>query len=279
MDKEKNRENSNGNKSNRSNDLSSQTNIRSDHQRNNSARTLSKKDFIYRSHIDPFNISRGRSYDKRKTSLLAYGGSALIFTHFFIKRGLAQPVDLQSSQHFLLLIFLWDLHFVRRCIEAIWVHKFSNLTEKIPLFEVIGVIFYYYFFAFWIGASANAGNRSIITVPSVLVTVFSVTFVISEIGNLICHIQLRNNNRLFGWPRGFLFEYVVCPHYFFELTTWVSFALLTMLLSAMAFAFVSFCVLYKFARERLQKYRFKYNGDNDIESFPRHIKAFIPLVL
>ena len=57
-------------------------------------------------------------------------------------------------------------------------------------------------------------------------------FVLSELGNFICHIMLSNMRPAEGAqdraiPKGFLFNYVACPNYTFEVFSWVGFSILT----------------------------------------------------
>ena len=52
-----------------------------------------------------------------------------------------------------------------------------------------------------------------------------------QVGNLICHLMLSNlrppGTKERRIPRGFLFEYTVCPNYTCEVFAWVGFSLMT----------------------------------------------------
>jgi len=57
-------------------------------------------------------------------------------------------------------------------------------------------------------------------------------FLLSELGNLYCHIKLSNMRPQEGSkkreiPKGFMFNLVACPNYFFEIMSWVGFTVMT----------------------------------------------------
>ena len=57
-------------------------------------------------------------------------------------------------------------------------------------------------------------------------------FALAELGNLTIHVMLRNMRPAEGSqkreiPRGFLFNFVACPNYTFEVLSWVGFSIMT----------------------------------------------------
>jgi very-long-chain enoyl-CoA reductase len=67
-------------------------------------------------------------------------------------------------------------------------------------------------------------------------------FVLCEIGNLICHVMLSNMRPAEGSknrsiPSGFLFNYVACPNYTFEVFSWVGFSIMTQVGTSAFFSF------------------------------------------
>lgn len=56
-------------------------------------------------------------------------------------------------------------------------------------------------------------------------------------GNLICHLMLSGMRPSEGSqqrsiPRGFLFDFVACPNYTFEVSSWVGFSIMTQVSSS-----------------------------------------------
>ena len=127
------------------------------------------------------------------------------------------------------------LHFARRCLETVFLFKFSN--KVVPLADSVTEFIYYWVFAAWIsktipnyGSGASASRFGI--------TVWAV----AELLNFVCHVKLAMNannkkNRVAGFP---LFSFVTMPHYFFEILSWVGF---NMTLNWQCLASISFmCV-------------------------------------
>ncbi len=90
-------------------------------------------------------------------------------------------------------------------------------------------------------------------------------FIVSEIGNLICHIMLSNLRTREGSkerpiPKGFLFELVACPNYTFEVFAWVGFSIMTNLCMSWIFAFVGLYQMAAWANDKHKGY-IKDHGD------------------
>jgi very-long-chain enoyl-CoA reductase len=77
-------------------------------------------------------------------------------------------------------------------------------------------------------------------------------------------------------PRGFLFERVSCPHYGFEILTWVGFALLAGTWASRAFLLVGAGILASWARTRHVAYLRDFDGREGRELYPQERRALIP---
>jgi steroid 5-alpha reductase family enzyme len=115
------------------------------------------------------------------------------------------------------------------------------------------------------------------------VTLGLVLFVLGEVGNTWAHLKLRalkdanlTNRRRF--PRGGLFELVSCPHYLFEITTWVGFALITQVLGSWGFLTLGACILGYYASARHQAYRRAFDGRDGQELYSPKRRALVPFV-
>ena len=144
----------------------------------------------------------------RLHNFVSYAGAAICFVYF------AKHPRVFGS----VASTLWVLHFARRCLETVFLFKFSN--KVVPLADSVTEFIYYWVFAAWIsktipnyGSGASASRFGI--------TVWAV----AELLNFVCHVKLvmnanNKNNRVAGFP---LFSFVTMPHYFFEILSWVGF--------------------------------------------------------
>ncbi|XP_028393572.1 very-long-chain enoyl-CoA reductase-like [Dendronephthya gigantea] len=182
-----------------------------------------------------------------------------------------------------LFITLWAIHFIRRTLEVLFVH---NYKRRMPLVESVGAPIYYWFFAIWIAWSMRykSGYEQSFMI---LVILGSVIFVIGEIGNCICHIQLRGfrNEKHPNYissssghvlPHGLLFNYVSCPHYFFEIVTWIGFFFATWTLASVLFLLATILTLVTYAYKKHKAYVHEFHGNDG--GYPPNRKALIPFI-
>ena len=182
-------------------------------------------------------------------------------------------------------VALWAVHFFRRTLEVLFVHDYRR---KMPFIESLGAPLYYWFFAFWIGLALRHDNGYKQTYLPMLI-VGAVLFMIGEIGNCICHLQLKSFRKekrrsvistksKHVVPYGLLFNYVSCPHYFFEIVTWLGFAVASFVLPALLFLVATVVTLVIYASKKHKAYRQEFDGLGERELYPRNRKALIPFV-
>lgn len=176
-----------------------------------------------------------------------------------------------------LVCALWMAHFLRRTAESAWLHRFG--ASRLPWGQVPFPWLYYWGFAAWIGWALAAVDSA----PMVPVAAAGlVLFLIGETGNFRAHLLLR---RLRGGdgsprmiPRGFLFASVSCPHYFFEIVSWVGFTMVAGSAAAAVFMLASAAILTTWATQRHRAYLREFDGREGREAYPRGRKALIPFV-
>jgi len=162
-------------------------------------------------------------------------------------------------------IYCWIIHFMKREFETFFVHKFSRPT--MPFFNLFKNSGYYWGFATIVGyplchpAFTAPGDMD-----SLAVKIGLIIFAISELGNLTCHVMLRNlrpaaGSKLRPIPKGFLFNYVSCPNYTFEVAGWVGFSIMTGILASYAFTFVGFMQMYDWAKGKHAGYLKTYGDE------------------
>ncbi|EGT55700.1 hypothetical protein CAEBREN_29552 [Caenorhabditis brenneri] len=110
-----------------------------------------------------------------------------------------------------------------------------------------------------------------------------VGFVISEFGNLSIHILLRNlrpagtrERRIpkpDGNPLSLLFNYVSCPNYTYEVSSWVFFTIMVQSLPALLFTLAGFVQMTIWAQGKHRNYL------KEFPDYPKNRKAIVPFVL
>ncbi|TGN10219.1 DUF1295 domain-containing protein [Leptospira ilyithenensis] len=121
------------------------------------------------------------------------------------------------------------IHFGKRCLEVLFLHKFSG---KIGMLGVFFITIAYSNIGLITGSLHNHTSESHVTQIPVWWTALGATFFsIGQIGNLYHHILLTKlrsgNEKEYKIPNQGLFQKLVCPHYFFELVSWLGFAILS----------------------------------------------------
>ena len=231
---------------------------------------------------------------------LTYIGTLVLFVMVLeIPRLLALPFPLNNSMLVsndadfaknkpvkYLFMALWALHFMRRTLEVLFVHQYKR---RMPIVESIGAPVYYWFFAIWIAWSMRPESgyeQSFLA----LVILGNVIFLIGETGNCICHIQLRkfrdekrptyisSSASRHVLPHGLLFNYVSCPHYFFEILSWTGFFLATWTLPAAVFLLATIITLVVYAHKKHKAYLLEFDGKDGSEIYPVNRKALIPFI-
>jgi len=143
----------------------------------------------------------------------------------YIYYNFGQPLpDPSDSQ--LLVCALLSVHFLKREVETIFIHRFSNAT--MPARNIFKNSAHYWLLAgfniaYWVfrpdaTAATDSPNETLVYAGLGL-------FVFSELANLNAHLVLRNLRRAGtterGIPSGFGFGLVTCPNYLFEILAWV----------------------------------------------------------
>ncbi|XP_047941652.1 uncharacterized protein LOC125188691 isoform X2 [Salvia hispanica] len=148
---------------------------------------------------------------------------------------------------FLMLKSAVTIHFLKRDLEVLFLHKFSG------------------FF----------GVESAVIIAA--------TYFTAAAGFVYFHHQTeglpepsvdlkKNNNKGYDIPRGGLFNLVICPHYLFEITTFVGFSFI----SQTIFTYV--CALGVALYLSARSYATRKWYVSKFENFPNNVKALIPYV-
>ena len=104
-----------------------------------------------------------------------------------------------------------------------------------------------------------------------------------QLGNLLCHLILARLRKrappdTYAIPRGFLFNYVTCANYTFEIWGWVLFAAATQSLPAAIFGFCGTVQMVQWALAKHKRLRRLYDGKDGREKYPRRWVILPPLL-
>lgn len=159
-------------------------------------------------------------------------------------------------------------HFAKRVLESIFLHKYSGTAT------ISATMFVAIFYSFVAGMISYLNAQ---TIPAMdgLFYAGLIFFALGEAGNFYHHkllADLRKDADGYHIPRGGLFEYVTCPHYFFELITWLGVALL----SRHLFAFMALATMTAYLATRSAKTRQWYQGR--FADYPKERKRIIPFL-
>jgi very-long-chain enoyl-CoA reductase len=173
-------------------------------------------------------------------------------------------------------VYCWVAHFAKREFETAFVHKFSRPT--MPLSNLFKNCTYYWTFGAVIGYPLC--HPSFTAPGETQVQVGLAIFVLCELGNLYTHLKLSSMrpaelSKKREIPKGFMFDLVACPNYFFEVMSWVGFSVMTNLLFSYLFTLVGFLQMADWAMKKHKGYKKTY--DKEYTKLRR--KAIIPFIL
>jgi len=224
---------------------------------------------------------RGLQIGWNTVFLCEYAGPLLVYLWFYghpwLAYGDLDPAPaLQTVQK--IAAGCWVLHYAKRLLETIFVHRFSNAT--MPIFNLFKNCGYYWGFA---GYVAYHVNHPLYTAPSsAQIYVSLACFLLCELGNFSIHVLLRNlrpagsKERKIPYPDSnpfsLMFNFVSCPNYTYEIGSWIAFMVMTQCLPVGVFAFAG---AYQMTIWALGKHR---NYRKEFKEYPRR-KAIIPFLI
>ena len=172
-------------------------------------------------------------------------------------------------------VWCWIGHFMKRELETAFVHKFSLPT--MPLGNLWKNCGYYWTFGAIIGWPLCSPN--FVAPADNLVYGGLALFVVSELCNFTIHVNLANMrpaelSKKRDIPKGFGFDLVACPNYFFEIMSWVGFSIMTGIIWSWMFTLVGLLQMADWAQKKHRRY--KETFDKEYTSLGR--KAIIPFI-
>lgn len=192
--------------------------------------------------------------------IIEYAGPLVIHLLFYFLRPViyknapARPSTLQMLSCAMIV-----LHFLKRELETLFVHRFSNAT--MPLFNIFKNSGHYWALSGLLIAYFTYSPTSATAAPSnPLVTYTGLAlYAVGELCNLNAHLVLRSlrsaggNER--GVPKGLGFDWVTCPNYLFEAIAWLAILLVNRSWTTAVFIVVSVSQMAVWAKKKENRYR------------------------
>uniref|UniRef100_A0A8C4Y7K4 3-oxo-5-alpha-steroid 4-dehydrogenase C-terminal domain-containing protein n=1 Tax=Gopherus evgoodei TaxID=1825980 RepID=A0A8C4Y7K4_9SAUR len=215
--------------------------------------------------------------------LTEYAGPLFIYFLFYFRMPFVYGLDdkLTSNPHPVvnLACICHSFHYIKRLIETIFVHRFSHGT--MPLRRSIKNCFYYWGFAAWL---AYYINHPLYTPP--LESLFSQVYLahlfnrqiwIVFIANYMVHRSVRSKIRKIPYPTKnpftWLFFFVTCPNYTYEVGAWISFTIMTQCVPVGLFTFLCFIQMTVWAKDK------HYTYVREFKDYPSLRMPIIPFLL
>lgn len=217
----------------------------------------------------------------RTVFLTEYAGPILIHPLFYYFGPQIWKRDFVPSKMQTVAVSLAVAHYVKRELETLFVHRFSNGT--MPLFNIFKNSTHYWFlsgfllapfvYSPWFSAASVAGT---IQDNTTFIYSTAAVMVLAELANGYTHIILKNlrpaGTKVRKIPRGFGFELVSCPNYFFEFLAWAAFTVLTLNPASALFAAVSTAQMWVWAVKKHKNYKKEFGKE-----YPKR-KAMFPFI-
>ncbi|GAA5914465.1 hypothetical protein JCM6882_003027 [Rhodosporidiobolus microsporus] len=173
-------------------------------------------------------------------------------------------------------------HYAKRELETLFVHRFSNAT--MPYFNIFknsghywglsGLLLAAPLYGPWNGADRVAGS---VLDNDKWIYGWSALWAFAEVSNLITHLNVASlrpvGTKTRQIPRGYGFDLVSFPNYFFETIAWVAFTALTLNWAAALFTAVAVAQMYVWALKKHRRYKKEF-GDK----YPRGRKVMFPFI-
>ena len=207
----------------------------------------------------------GTQIDWRTVYVIEYFGPLIIHPLIFQFRSYLYSNPTSSSSFPTpslvqsLSVLIISMHFFKREIETVFIHRFSNATMPFSniykncghYWGLAGVFLAYFTYS---PTAPSAGSVSpLLTYPGLAL------FVFGELANLYTHLVLRSLRRPGTKerqiPRGFGFGWVTCPNYFFETIAWLGIILVTKSWATAVFTAVGFVQMVLWAQKKERAYR------------------------
>ncbi|KAF9268522.1 hypothetical protein L218DRAFT_917324 [Marasmius fiardii PR-910] len=221
----------------------------------------------------------------RTVYVIEYMGPLLIhpIMYSFPQLFFGRPVVHSNLQKF--SVAMVTLHFAKRVLESIFVHRFShgtmpfrNIFKNSAHYHILSGVFLaadlyrpgYSATSPWIKGTGKDDEAYL--------WIFASIWGLFELLNLSTHLTLRNlrpaGTKKRAIPYGIGFGLVSCPNYFFETMAWLTLSVMTGSYAAYFFTFVGTAQMLVWALKKHSNYKKEFGKE-----YPRNRKAMFPFII
>ncbi|GAA5848936.1 hypothetical protein JCM8547_006393 [Rhodosporidiobolus lusitaniae] len=218
----------------------------------------------------------------RTVFFIEYFGPLVIHPIFYTSQRLIYRQEFAHSRMQQVALVLILLHYAKRELETLFVHRFSSAT--MPVFNIFKNSAHYWglsglllaapLFGPWNGAARLAGT---IQDSDAWIYGWTALWAYAQLSNLVTHLNLSSlrpsGTTIRQIPKGYGFNLVSCANYWFETVAWVAFTGLTLSWAAALFTAVAVAQMYVWAVKKHRRYRKEF-GDK----YPRGRKVMFPFI-
>lgn len=211
-------------------------------------------------------------YNHTKAKVPTRTGMIFLYAPAFLA-GLASFFLLPDEGfRFALLRSALTIHFFKRLIEVLFVHKFSSYMDV----EAAIVIATSYFLSTVTTIYAQHLSRGLPEPPTDLKYAGIALFLLGIGGNFYHHILLSklrsDGEKQYRIPQGGLFGRVICPHYLFEILGFFGISSISQTLYSFSLTFGTTFYLVGRSYATWKWYQSKF------DDFPENVKALVPYI-
>ncbi|KAL1342256.1 hypothetical protein HN51_028834 [Arachis hypogaea] len=219
-----------------------------------------------------WNATTGDSSKQIKLSSRA--GMLMLYTPAFLAGVVSFFIFPNEGIRSTLLQFAVTLHFLKRDLEVLFVHKYSGYMY---LDSAIPITLSYFVSAATMTYSQHLTVTEGLPQPQIdLMYPGVAVFLIGIIGNFYHHYLLSKlrgeGEKEYKIPKGGLFGLVICPHYLFEITVFYGISMISQTVYSLCFAIGTTFYLVGRSYATRKWYLSKF------EDFPKNVKAVIPFI-
>jgi len=226
----------------------------------------------------------GAQISWRTVFVVEYLGPLILHPIFywFPQELYGRPVERSGLQKIAFALVV--LHFLKRELETLFLHRFSHGT--MPFMYIFRNSAHYHILAGLFLAFDLYRPAFSATSPRIQGTIYEdetflwgcvAVWLFAECSNFLIHLNLRSlrpeGSRKRVIPYGYGFDWVSLPNYFFEILAWVVFTVMTGSWASVLFLIVGSGTMANWAIQKHRKYKKEFGSD-----YPRNRKIMIPFI-
>nr|XP_043633789.1 very-long-chain enoyl-CoA reductase-like [Erigeron canadensis] len=209
--------------------------------------------------------------DDKNFHLKSKNGMLLFYTPSYVVAIASLAIFPHQNLRFLMVLYAITIHFFKRIVEVMFVHKFSG-SMMLDAATTIGLSY-----AVSISTVIYAQYLSMeFPEPCMdLKYIGLAMFLVGIVGNFYHHYILsnlrKNGDKAYKIPKGGLFDLVICPHYLFEIVGFIGVLCIAQTMSMFCYTLGTIFLLMGRSHATRKWYVSKFG-----EKFPKDVKAIIP---